>query len=116
MWIGSLACSFLFHLVATSPASEDVQTLWPEEGVWRTCGPQSSADALAQKVRRVRTKTVLSGRKAMRAAEQTRWESAFPEIWQRRVAKIWQQNGHRTSVDLLRLVMFNFQVFVDHGV
>ena len=48
---------------------EEVKLLWREEGTLPTRGPQSSSDALAQKLRRVRTKTVLTGRKAMRFAE-----------------------------------------------
>ena len=66
---------------------EEVKLLWQDESVLPTRGPQSSSDALAQKVRRARTKTLLTGRKAMRAAEQVHWESTFPKIWQRRVAK-----------------------------
>eukprot|EP00435_Cladocopium_sp_Y103_P047175 s119_g13.t1 len=50
-------------------------------------GPNSASDPLAQKVRRVRTKTLLTGRKAMRFAELTYWETTFPNIWQRRVNK-----------------------------
>eukprot|EP00435_Cladocopium_sp_Y103_P074107 s366_g46.t1 len=47
-------------------------------------GPKSEADALAQRVRRVRVKTLESGAKKMRPAEQAYWESHFPGIWQRR--------------------------------
>ena len=61
--------------------------LWQEEGILPTRGPQSATDALAQSVRRVRLKTLLTRRKAMRAAEQACWETAFPKIWQRRIAK-----------------------------
>ena len=66
---------------------EQVRMLWDEQGILPTRGPQSATDALAQKVRRVRAKTLLPGRKAMRAAEQACWESTFPKIWQRRVDK-----------------------------
>ena len=66
---------------------EEVKVLWQEEGVLPTRGPQSSSDALAQKVRRVKAKTLLLDRKGMRAAEQMCWESTFPKIWQRRVLK-----------------------------
>ena len=66
---------------------EQVRMLWDEQGILPTRGPQSATDALAQKVRRVRAKTLLLGRKAMRAAEQACWESTFPKIWQRRVDK-----------------------------
>ena len=66
---------------------EQVRMLWDEQGILPTRGPQSATDALAQKVRRVRAKTLLPGRKAMRAAEQACWGSTFPKIWQRRVDK-----------------------------
>ena len=66
---------------------EQVKTLWQEKGFLPTRGPESATDALAQSVRRIRLKTLLTGRKAMRAAEQACWESAFPKICQRRVAK-----------------------------
>ena len=66
---------------------EQVRMLWDEQGILPTRGPQSATDALAQKVRRVRAKTLLPGRRAMRAAEQACWESTFPKIWQRRVDK-----------------------------
>ena len=66
---------------------EQVRMLWDEQGILPTRGPQSATDALAQKVRRVRAKTLLPARKAMRAAEQACWESTFPKIWQRRVDK-----------------------------
>ena len=46
-------------------------------------GARSGSDALAQKVRRVRMKTLESGRVRMRVAEQALWESSFPGIWQR---------------------------------
>ena len=79
---------------------EEVQVLWQDERVLPAQGPQSSSDAVAQKVRRVRTKTLLTGRKAMRAAEQACWESTFPKIWQRRVVK----EGYSQAED-----------FKDHG-
>jgi len=63
-----------------------VQELWQNEHTLPVRGPQSASDALAQKVRRIRMKTMLTGRKAMHA-ERTAWESAFPSIWQRRVKK-----------------------------
>ena len=66
---------------------DQVRMLWQEQGILPTRGPQSATDALAQKVRRVRTKTLLTGRKAMRAAEQACWETTFRKIWQRRVDK-----------------------------
>ena len=49
--------------------------------------PQSSTDALAQKVRRVRLYLEASGSERMRFAEQALWESSFPGTWERRVVK-----------------------------
>ena len=66
---------------------EEVQELWQNEQSLPVRGPQSASDALAQKVRRVRMKTLLTGRKAMRVAERITWEEAFPSIWQRRMQK-----------------------------
>ena len=65
---------------------EEVQELWQNEHTLPVRGPQSASDALAQKVRRIHMKTMLTGRKAMHA-ERTAWESAFPSIWQRRGKK-----------------------------
>lgn len=64
-----------------------MQELWQNEQSLPVRGPQSASDALAQKVRRVRMKTLLTGRKAMRVAERITWEEAFPSIWQRRMQK-----------------------------
>ena len=66
---------------------EEVQELWQNEQPLPVRGSQSASDALAQKVRRVRMKTLLTGRKAMRVAERITWEEAFPSIWQRRMQK-----------------------------
>ena len=66
---------------------EEVQELWQNQQSLPVRGPQSASDALAQKVRRVRMKTLLTGRKAMRVAERITWEEAFPSIWQRRMQK-----------------------------
>ena len=65
---------------------DEVASLWESEKVLPTRGPQSGSDALAQKIRRVRTKTLLLGRKAMRPAECEKWDS-FPGLWSRRVMK-----------------------------
>ena len=65
---------------------DEVAQLWESEKVLPTRGPQSSSDALAQKIRRVRTKTLLLGRKAMRPAECEKWDT-FPGLWSRRVMK-----------------------------
>ena len=50
-------------------------------------GARSGSDALAQKVRRVRMKTLETGRARMRVAEQALWETSFPGIWERRQLK-----------------------------
>ena len=67
---------------------DEVMEMWRTDGVLPTRGPQSSSDALAQKVRRVRSKTILPGRRGMRPAEQEKWESSFGSaLWQRRMEK-----------------------------
>ena len=66
---------------------EDVQTEFAGTGCLPMRGPRSPTDALAQRVRRVRLKTLETGRKKMRRAEQMYWEQHFPGIWERRQEK-----------------------------
>ena len=66
---------------------EQVALELAQSGTLPVRGARSGSDALAQKVRRVRMKTLESGRGRMRVAEQALWESSFPGIWQRRQLK-----------------------------
>ena len=81
----SLPCRGVFvwwphHIVVFDAVMEEFE----RSGGLPVRGPQSSTDALAQKVRRVRMKTLQSGRGRMRLAEQSHWELSFPEIWESR--------------------------------
>ena len=81
----SLPCRGVFvwwphHIVVFDAVMEEFE----RSGGLPVRGPQSSTDALAQKVRRVRMKTLQSGRRRMRLAEQSHWELSFPEIWESR--------------------------------